>query len=1144
MTNQIFYIFTFLFAIGYSFAMEPQSRRNFSSPPEEIEVNIIRVEFPIESPNNSLTTSDGTFDTDTSGSELDVSGERGLNPYWQSQIARANQWFKSVSQSKISLSTQVWPKSSDTQRASYKMPKEAILYARTQKLNDEKLAEFDSSKAVDLMQFVRDAVNSAAQDSSGPFFQKSTHKKRIFLIARPGSSRITDGGTGGAKQADTPGDLIDFFASKSDFIYLKDIDSAQTDTLGIVLNTPMIDTLDQVLISAETYSQDSLTWGITGNIVQQICQSIGLPLTYDIAQGLPRLGSFDIMDFTGAFAGAGYLPTMPMAWHRSYLGWDQVEIAKAEKGKSEATYTLWPAHDTDPSHLRILKIPLPDGTELLLENRQRNLDSSKLLVVTNTEKKSFSYKYDSLFMMFSDSLCKDKNCNLNKDKAKGIISQISEPDVALPGSGVAVWRVNKTRIEETLHQGFINSWQNDYSRDSYPSLQLLEADGDYTLGKEFSNSSGGKVVDQGSGSDLWPHIRQNKISKIKDTIQTLKISEIPGGIFTSGGNRNIEIHFSSPNNARLEKGTHSLSGDSVFNFGTSPITLTIYWGDKHIIDANYPSITSASTNSQVSSIIPLELGWASVGGQGEFELFNHLGKALTQTSNQTLNLQPDFILAKELIADTSLQDFVQTPLHTIQASPSDGKFIDFAVQKSTAYLLHKNTLRVLSWATDTFEPITQNVKIKDAIIGPIVGQDGVWWLNNDSAYRYSKSEITSYNHYSEEPLSMALHSIKVEDKMIDQIVWIDKGSKVFTLDSLGTSEVKWQRNLDSHWKELLNKRSQTFRVAISDFNRNDAPNLYLLGSQGFSAFINLDNDELETGSPRIFPRGHDGLDSYGNFIHFDNAWPSIADLNEDGYPEVVFTGYNSVWAINFNNSPISGFPFQFYKSPLEGHLRDSKYQPGLLNRSTVIANLDGRDSPEILVSSPSGTIWAINNQAKRFADHWPLAAGDQVKHSVHPRMDLSVVQNTEGKTLLGARSHHTLEAWNLNKAILGPNSWQNSQGSPLKRSFFDATKLTEGLLTPQDIIKDFHLFPSPIRNAKATLHIEIGANASSSTIEVYDINGKIRIKQELGKLNQGNNQQNLENLQELGADVYAAKLVLEFESGKKKTKWFKFGVLR
>ncbi|MCL2281983.1 MAG: hypothetical protein FWC26_01535, partial [Fibromonadales bacterium] len=408
---------------------------------QTLDIRVLRVQFRYEETDNSLTTGRGFFE-----------GSKGSEEYWKSHVKFAENYFKQIGN--VSIDAKYY--------GIYQLPKYIIDYNRTSRKKGEKMAEFDSARAVDYADFVNDVLEMAKNDPAKPL-EPSMFGKRVILIAHAGANRLVDGGTMGTRGANTPGDFMDSYIDTTWGEFWR----------GFAISEG--DTITSVMVTSETASQDGLNWGINGTITSQIGRELGLPYSYDVVKGYSRLGYFDGMDFAGYNAGNGFFPSMPSAWMRAYKGWASVkEVNKnstVEIGLGE-----------------IVKIPINGNEYILLENRQRTTNASEMVKVNEQ-----LMHIDSLRSKFLDTV--------------SVVEYIDEIDAAIPASGIAAWHVNDWYARELLPYGAINAWNGDTFRDHQFGIALIEASGVLGLGKEFKNAAGEGVFYFGSGSDLIPHKR-------------------------------------------------------------------------------------------------------------------------------------------------------------------------------------------------------------------------------------------------------------------------------------------------------------------------------------------------------------------------------------------------------------------------------------------------------------------------------------------------------------------------------------------------------------------------------------------------------------------------------------------------------------
>jgi len=534
-----------LFANIYIFAAESLNDIR------KLDIRILRVEFKQEVPNNSLTTGDGTFNSDAKDYKLDPKGARESEAYWKSHITFAENYFKKASGDEFfSIKADVYPKN----KKAYQLDKYIIDYNRTSRKKGEKMAEFDSSRAADYANFVNYVLDTVVKKESPEAFASAfSGAKRVILIAHAGNNRLIDGGTLGTKGADTPGDFMDAY-----------IDSTWCDEQACFWRGVEAfpgDTIKSVMVTSETASQDGLNWGINGIIVSQIGRELGLPYSYDVVKGYSRLGYFDGMDFAGSNAGNGFFPSLPSAWMRAYKGWASVkEILPGKKALFKICATGYDNCGTTP---QIVKIPINKNEYILLENRQRTYRADGKISIKMAGGKSVEIPVDSLGSHFLNSATQ---------KETGVIESIDETDAALPASGIVAWHVNDWYIKELIPYGAINAWGGDTFKDHQFGIALIEADGVLGLGKEFK-SGGESVFYFGSGSDLIPHKKFGK----KDTVFSIEPSGYANTASTFGGYSGLKIKANIPYEAKEERTFNAFTGDSVINWRALEIPVTIEW---------------------------------------------------------------------------------------------------------------------------------------------------------------------------------------------------------------------------------------------------------------------------------------------------------------------------------------------------------------------------------------------------------------------------------------------------------------------------------------------------------------------------------------------------------------------------------------
>ncbi|MBR2196949.1 MAG: hypothetical protein IJ909_00555 [Fibrobacter sp.] len=1114
---------------------------------DTLEVFVLLVDFKQEKPDNSLTTGDGRFNSDTKVNyKLDPSGVRANPNYWLRHFEFVNAFYQAASGGKLAVRARVFPENS-----LYTLDKPIMGYNRTGKSKGEKTAEYDEDRSRLYLNFIYDAVAKAHSSSESPFkvpLSKNPNVKRSYMIAHAGASRLLDGGSMGTRNADTPGDFLDIYVDKDAWMYLMP-DSAKvksvqpvmgvgengdTVTTALTLKDAVTDTLRSIMVVSETASQDGLNWGINGIIANQVGRELGLPNTYDVVKGISRLGYFDLMDFAGYNAGNGFLPALPGAWDRLYMGWGTVKEVRPTAGHP---ITVEIAAAGSGLGTEIVKVPLNGSEYLLIENRQRSWNKDGTVEVgyvkdagEQTEEKKITVPVDSVSKLFEDSVCVKGKCKPNEKQLSGFILAPSSFDAGLPASGIAVWKVNEWYLRETLQYGIANFWGGKALRDHQFGISLIESDGILSIGKSFKNALGEDTYDYGSGTDLLPHLRiPAKDSKQKfDTVKTIAPTGYANTMTTQGGYTGIKITVNVPKDARKEKTSNAFMGDSVVNYAAPIISVTISIDDGSIEGSKFPR--EIGLNSAVRGAVfiddPEHEGEKIivVGAEdGTLQAFNALG--------DTLFVADTVITQKSLTRDSAK---VEVPLYRV--GPSNGALVGMASDGKNVYSLHRNKLVKTRFFGGI--PIQDELAVDSATAGPVIHDGKIWIASREGVVMYDAVKFEKKSTINVHESNSSASKIYTDMAYCRQ----DAGKGIEGVQVSNDGELFTTQG----WIKLNGKSGETFRIACTDMDRNDKVDIIAVGSRGTVAAVNYDESKksLVTRWTKSYKRGAAGTSGLKN----ETSGIAIGDINGDKYPEIVFLGDNLVYALDRSGLPIAGFPIKVSRgTPIYGFFSDP-----------VLVDVTGDATPEILVPSNDGLVYAYTGKGKALAekDGFPLAAGSfeyaesekQLKPMSIFVADAVPTAKSAGPELY-ALHRNKLSAFRLRKASAdaaeSPAAWTLPVGGNERTGFFDASKLGAPESSKQkDEISEFFVYPNPVRGGNAKARFEIGNSAKTVSLEIYDITGYCVYQQKMSGVQAGRNQFENLDLKALGSDVYTVRLQVKFSSGKTKQKLYRIGVVR
>ena len=1058
---------------------------------DTLEVYAFLVQFKKEEPDNSLTTGDGTFGSDLKNKEvysLDPVKMRNSAAYWQKHFEFANAYYQAASGGKLAIRAEIFPRASSGQTV-YELKKPIIDYNRTKRMKGEKLAAYGEARARDYLSFVYDAVMAAHSSKDSPFKEplpKNPNTKRVYMIIHAGASKLVDGGSMGTDGADTPGDFMDYYVSPDFWEYLsKDsnyvaVKKVETDSYGkklkkdssvvtgLVLKDATIDTLKTIMVMSETASQDGLNWGINGILVNQIGRELGMPDTYDVSKGISRLGNFDVMDFAGYVAGNGFMPALPNAWNRAYMGWSSVKEVRPVAGKG---VTVDIAAAGSGLGTEIVKVPLS---------------------------------------------CVKSKCKKNTKKASGIILSLSSFDAGLPASGITVWRVNEWYLRETLQHGYANAWEGDTLRDHLFGISLVEADGILSIGKTFKNALGRDTYDYGSGTDLLPHKRFGGKSGEKfEVVNTIEPTGYANTQTTQGGYTGIKITVNMPDKARKEKTANAFMGDSVINYAAPVISVTVSIDDGSITGGQFPrniGLVSAVSGAVFVDDPENEGEKLLVVGamDGTLQVFNALGDTL---------FDADTVVTLPKISKKDSTKKV--PLYRVGASY--GPLVGMASDGKDVYSLHRRKFVKTSFASGI--PMQESFDIESASAGPMVVGGEVRLATEKGIVVFDKASGKFKLAEEREGVVDMAYCGSSDNKDLFAYV-TDKGA-IYVQDR----EIK-----------LNGKSKEKFRLACTDLDRDGVVDVIAVGSRGTVAAAGVVESKKGLNWSKTYKRGSEGT---SGLMH-ETSGIAMGDINGDGYPEIVFLGDNLVYALDRSGLPLGGFPVKITRgSPVYAFFSDP-----------LLVDVNGDDTPEILVPSSDGIVYAYTGKGKSVNGQFPLAAGSlemlDSLGTIQP-MSIFVANAVPDKKSAGpeiyALHRENMSAFRLRKASKNAASsaaaWTLPSGGNERTGFFDASRLDEAKKKEaKKEITEFFVYPNPVKDGKAKARFEIGAPAKTATFELYDITGLCVFKKKMSDLNAGRNESENLDLKSLGSDVYTARLKVEFEGGKTKQKVFRVGIVR
>ncbi|MCB9497267.1 MAG: VCBS repeat-containing protein [Fibrobacteria bacterium] len=1112
---------------------------------DTLEIHVFLVQFKKESPDNGSTTGDGTFGSDKRHSyALEPAEHRADRPreYFQTLLRFQERYWEQVSNGHLVVQFKIFPTGDSL---FYNLDRNLSWYSPAQAASGEKAASFDSTKMSRFLELVSDASRKAAQDPSGPFAAppaSSPTRHRGYLLLHAGANSFADGGKKGASAIDSRSDLNDFFVEDSSFQFLRlrdrVVDTTHLgDSLGVVLGAPGLDTLKNVMVLSETASQDGLNWGLHGILANQIGRFTGLPDTWDWVRGYSMMGRFCGMDFGGyLLGGSGFLPTRPSAWLRLFMGWATPVVASPSELRRLRLPPVSAGSDT------VLVIPLNDGEFLLAENRVRTDASGRVrltvLDALDGPEQIVEVSPDSVELLFRDSL----DGKPNPRRLKGFIVDATA-DAALPGSGLLVWKVDEWLLRSALVYGGPNVWRGEEMRDRYRGIRLVEADGIPTLGVAFTNAAGQTGFDYGTGADMLPHF--TKKGGKKDTLVAISPLSYASTRNLSDARSLVTLRTRWPSTSKTEGSVSVPSLDSVWTPSeASRLELSLDWGPYRDTLAAFP-VRLPPSEGEAALLPGPEAGtlWI-LDTAGRTQLLLADGSP-GFARRDTLRLDRSWVGVRTVVPPGENLDSLAVPLQV--SGPALGRPFGSAMLSDTLVVRTSRGLILRSLVggiplrgSDT--AIVHDLHVPgDFLAGPVVVARRAWVATHDSLIGISADGSRRAIRIPFPPHDLAEYQI---DGNRYGIAMVGPGGAAGIADLSSDSVVRFASTGES-------ESDEEFRIAVSDFDRDGSEDILALGSRGH-ALLSGRQGALP-GWPRRFARGGTGRP--------DNAPPSLADLDGDGYPEAIFTGDDRVYAVDFRGTPLPQWPARMGRTEPVGLATASRLWPaGFIGSSPLPVDLDGDGRPEVLVGLPDARIAALSGKATLYAGTlqgatagagaspsygqslWPLAAGGRPGDTVRsPVLHIALLpaRGAEPIHLHGLSSLSTLDGFRLPGAS---SEWMLPRRDARRTSRLAASNL--GAASRREkTIGQFLIYPSPVRDKTATFRWSLGRSASSVELTVFDQTGFAILSRTGLCSSEGTCELPLQDLR-WGTGVYAARLEVSWSEGGESESWTRFGVVR
>ena len=600
------------------------------------------------------------------------------------------------------------------------------------------------------------------------------------------------------------------------------------------------------------------------------------------------------------------------------------------------------------------------------------------------------------------------------DTTIGVIVEVDEYDFGLPGSGILIWHIDEAVIREKLADNRINS---DPER---RGVDLEEADGAQDIGRIYGFLHPGSGSENGVPEDAWH--RDNPINKLVNNSDKVEFGPDtqPSSRSNDGANSYIVITDFSENRPLMS-----------FSVKNSRILA----GFPQYVGQDFLPIMAADLVTELpgSEIVLLRRDGAVVvvDGQGR----EHGGLSETHTIASPGNEQRTYTVRK--ILDLGAK-FSNPPAF----GDVDGDGNDEMILASDDGILRVYRFQWQSGRQMLPEPLW-SIEVPEkypAWAGYATAQKLVLWANGQSLRGYDASGTETFSFLAGRRI---LHAAIAPDAVL-----LATENELILLDA-ATQAVKWR---------IAAGNPQA--VAIADFESNGELTYIVRETSGEIRLIRSNGQEIRTiVPPWLGPAGM-----------------SVADVDGDGFKDLVLVYADRIEAINRAGARLEGFP-RLFPGPGEPVERG---QEALLLRSKVSSWL------QIAFAAPSGNIYLLGQSAS-LADGFPFA------FSAAPENNLAAADvNGDGEIdLLALSDAGFLTAISLpGMAPPTDHPWTVYGGDPAqqRRNVLQfPAGVANGELLPAHLAYNY---PNPTENGMTTIRYRLNGEAKV-IIQIFDLAGEL-----------------------------------------------------
>ncbi|MBD3402715.1 hypothetical protein GF420_07455 [candidate division GN15 bacterium] len=795
--------------------------------------------------------------------------------------------------------------------------------------------------------------------------------------------------------------------------------------------------IGEALMMPETAAQDNRATALNAVLAHEFGHQLGLVDLYDTRNFLSQLGDFALMDNNGFGTGVdfgfpvgtvfGTLPLMPMAWSRAYLGFD--EVLDVRNGDDIRVV----AAAAQTSGRKVVRIPITEKEYYLIENRVEDFAPNPAPTFEQP------IRVDSVSNVFLGPV----------EVTDTGLAFTGEYDALVAGNGMAIFHVDESvaalPAAGSGNPQFPDDLPNRFEANQLQwipdrrFISLVEADGLVDFGGYYRRGFG-------SDADLFREDRANSFTP----------------------NTNPPAFDNTDNN------THVYVTDIRRDSAGVPASLVL---DTVIVfDVETDKLASGFPVRCQLPFIGLSPVADDIDGDGTDEIIVVSSDALfvfTTDGGNFIHRESgcDPCVTYFNTAGATVNPGIQYPVplyallsDTIFSGPVTGDFGDPA------------NGRLIAVGSRAGAGGTGRVSIFEAVDGDLNGQADLatgGLINNTIGIPVALSFgerlwVLTGDGYVYRKDSLAAGVDEILDLSADEYHGICQVGGALCLmsgDSIETNLTVITPDPGGGDAETasfgLGEYYQYGPITV-DVDRSGQPEIVCFSDDGRGILVTVDTTGAGA-SFTVLERAETDLSVTTN--------PVAADINDDGYPEIIVGGVGFVYAFNRNLTLVTEYPLEV----------NDRFPEDNVIASPVIADIETGGQPETVFPTEVGNVYSFGEEP---TFGFPVAAGELGTGS-------SVVYHDSTGGYVGyLGADGWFYSWEVNADTVY-NYWPMFGADPSGSLEFNNDKLGSTTTLSDSFDENrFYNYPNPVLDGRTTFRYYLSEAPNRVTLTVYDLTGE------------------------------------------------------